>query len=345
MGLLWLFKLVVFSFRMRELIVFIGIFLPNILFAQWQKVKLDTKSSFRALKAFESHLWAGGTKGTILHAEGNLDHVQVIQVPGAEKLDFRDLAILPNQQILAMSAGPSEGGAAVVFYSNDLGKTWLKVFELKEPGYFFDAILYDEASSKGYLLSDPINQKLTLFSFDLNLEFKPIEIKNAPAMLPKEAFFAASGSSMQVFDDRLYLVTGGSERARIWRSTDLEANSWEVVSDEVMAGPNRGFFSMACGKKECMVAGGDYTKINSAEIPVLRGDGKTFSRIDGSPGIYVEKVLPVGKHWWFAGPAGTVHYRPEKKSFVVFDQTPLHNIVSFKKWMVGIGKELVFMKQ
>ncbi len=311
------------------------------IFAQWQKINLEPNASFRALKSSGDHLWAGGTKGTLLHFTENLDHPEVIIVPGAEKLDFRDLAILPNQQVLAMSAGPSEQGAAIVFYSNDLGKTWLKVFELKEPGYFFDAILYDEESHRGFLLSDPVGQKLTLFSFDLNLEFKQINMANMPYLLPKEAFFAASGSSMLIKDRSLYLITGGSERARVWRSKDLEANDWEIVNDEVLAGPNRGFFSMACSSKNCLIAGGDYTKINEAPIPMLEGDGKQFKVFGSNPGFYVEKVLPVKKTWWATGPAGTSIFSKKTNQWTLFDKKPLHNIVIFKKWIVGIGKEVV----
>lgn len=318
-------------------------FIPNIIFAQWQKLSLETSASFRALRVSGNHLWAGGTKGTLLHFENSLENGRVIKVPGAENLDFRDLAILPNQHVLAMSAGPSEKGAAVIFYSNDLGKTWLKVFELKEPGYFFDAILFDEQSSKGYLLSDPIGQQLTLFSFDLNLDFKPIKIENTPKMLLNEAFFAASGSSMQLFDGKIFLITGGSERARIWRSTDLEANQWEVISDEVVAGPNRGFFSMGCEKKVgCMVAGGDYTKLRENQIPVLIGDGKSFKELGNSPGIYVEKILAVGKDWWAVGPAGAARLDSKTKSWSLFDTVPLHNVVKFKNKLVGIGKEVVY---
>ncbi|MEY2792144.1 MAG: hypothetical protein RJA76_136 [Bacteroidota bacterium] len=337
-------KLVVSSFNLRRSLLIFFLILSNLIFAQWQKINLETKASFRALKVSGNHLWAGGTKGTILHFENSLDHPQVIQVPGASTLDFRDIAILPDQQLLAMSAGPSEQGAAVVFYSNDLGKTWLKVFELKEPGYFFDAILYDSENSKGYLLSDPINQQLTLFEFDLNLEFKQINMANMPYMLSKEAFFAASGSSMVIHQNHLYLITGGSEKARIWRSKDLQAKEWEIVNEEVSAGANKGFFSIACSTKECLVAGGDYTKLNESPIPMLIGTSSNFKPFGSSPGFYVEKVLLIKKSWWATGPAGTSIFSNKTKSWIFFDKTPLHNIVIFKKWIVGIGKEVVKVK-
>jgi photosystem II stability/assembly factor-like uncharacterized protein len=326
---------------MKGVLLFFALTFSNLIFAQWQKIKLETNASFRALKASGDHLWAGGTKGTILHFYQNLENVEVIKVPGAEKLDFRDVAILPNQQILAMSAGPSEQGAAIVFYSNDLGKSWLKVFEITEPGYFFDAILYDETTNKGFLLSDPIQQQLTLFEFDLNLEFKQIKFNKVPSMLPKEAFFAASGSSMQIHKGQLYLVTGGAEKARVWRSKDLKCTEWEIVNDEVEAGPNRGFFTMACAKNECLVAGGDYTKIAEAPIPMLKGNSKQIQLLANQPEFYVEKVLPVKNSWWATGPAGTAFYLAKTKTWEYFDKTPLHNIVIFKKWIVGIGKEVV----
>lgn len=312
------------------------------IFAQWQKINVETNhASFRALKVSGSHLWAGGTKGTILHVDLDLQHPQVIHVPGADKLDFRDVAILPNQQILAMSAGPSEQGAAIIFYSNDVGKTWLKVFEIKEPGYFFDAILYDEKSHKGFLLSDPLLQQLTLFEFDLNLEFKKINLENTPTMLPKEAFFAASGSSMVLHKNQLYLVTGGSEKARIWKSKDLQAKQWEIVSEVDSIGSNRGFFSITCGKKNCMVAGGDYTKLQVNEVPVLVSEKGKFQPMKANPGFYIEKVLAIDKDWYAAGPAGLSKYDHKTHRWTKISDAALHNIVQFGTKLVGVGKEVM----
>lgn len=325
---------------MKRIVLFFCWVLPQLIFGQWQKINVPTNANFRALKVSGNHLWAGGTKGTILHAEGDINTIRVIQVPGAAGLDFRDVAILPDQQVLAMSAGPSEKGAAVIYYSNDLGKTWLKVFELTEPGYFFDAILFDTKSNKGYLLSDPIDQQLTLFEFNLNLEFQKITIQNSPQMLPKEAFFAASGSSMLIHKDQLYLITGGSEYARIWRSKDLKAQDWEIMHEQVEAGPNRGFFSINCSSKECMVAGGDYTKINQHTIPILIGSGKSFSELGSNPGFYIEKVLSVGKDWYAAGPAGLSKYSYKTKQWAKLSDVPLHNIAKFGNKLVGVGKEM-----
>ena len=255
-------------------------------------------------------------------------------------MDFRDLAILPNQQVLAMSAGPSEQGSAVIYYSNDLGKNWLKVFEIKDPGYFFDAILYDEQSHRGFLLSDPINENLTLFEFNLNLEFQQVKIDKSPKMLPKEAFFAASGSSMIIRDGKILLVTGGSEKARVWQSKNLQANEWEVISEVDSVGANRGFFSINCGKKGCMVAGGDYTKLQVNEVPVLLGERGKFQPMNASPGFYIEKVLAVGKDWYAAGPAGLSKYSHKTNQWTKITDVALHNIVRFGTMVVGVGKEM-----
>ncbi|RVU25066.1 hypothetical protein EOJ36_08660 [Sandaracinomonas limnophila] len=324
-----------------SLILYTLSFIPYPLTSQIKKIPLNIQSSFRALKVSGGHLWAGGTKGIILHFEKDLDNPQVIHVPGAEKLDFRDLAILPNQQVLAMSAGPSEQGAAVIYYSNDLGKTWLKVFEIKEPGYFFDAIVYDEKSNKGFLLSDPIQQQLTLFEFNLNLEFQQVKIDKSPKMLPKEAFFAASGSSMIIRDGKILLVTGGSEKARIWQSKNLQANEWEIISEVDSVGANRGFFSINCGDKNCMVAGGDYTKLQVNEVPVLLGERGKFQPMNASPGFYIEKVLAVGKDWYAAGPAGLSKYSHKTKKWTKVSDVALHNIVRYGNGLVGIGKEVM----
>jgi hypothetical protein len=217
----------------------------------------------------------------------------------------------------------------------------LKVFEIKEPGYFFDAILYDEKSHKGFLLSDPLLQQLTLFEFDLNLEFKKINLENMPTMLPKEAFFAASGSSMVIHKNQLYLVTGGSEKARIWRSKDLQAKQWEIVSEVDSIGSNRGFFSITCGKKNCMVAGGDYTKLQVNEVPVLVSEKGKFQPMKANPGFYIEKVLAIDKDLYAAGPAGLSKYDHKTHRWTKISDAALHNIVQFGTKLVGVGKEVM----
>ena len=62
-------------------------------YAQWTPINIPTKASFRALKSLGNHIWAGGTQGTVGHSEDGGKTWQFQQIPGAEKLDFRDLAI------------------------------------------------------------------------------------------------------------------------------------------------------------------------------------------------------------------------------------------------------------
>ena len=68
-------------------------------FGQWNPLSLDTKASFRAIRSLGSHIWIGGTRGTVIHSSDAGANFTVSQVPGADSLDFRDLAILDDKTV------------------------------------------------------------------------------------------------------------------------------------------------------------------------------------------------------------------------------------------------------
>ena len=63
-----------------------------IAFGQWQKQAVDTKSDFRGLCVVSSTVaWVSGTKGTYARTTDAGKNWSVGTVPGANKLDFRDI--------------------------------------------------------------------------------------------------------------------------------------------------------------------------------------------------------------------------------------------------------------
>ena len=74
--------------------------------AQWIKQPVNTAASFRGLSVVnEKIVWASGTDGTVIRTIDYGKTWNVMTVPGAEKLDFRDIeafdANKPAPQLLA----------------------------------------------------------------------------------------------------------------------------------------------------------------------------------------------------------------------------------------------------
>jgi photosystem II stability/assembly factor-like uncharacterized protein len=74
------------------LVAAITILLSLAVSGQWTKQDVPTKASLRGLSVVnEKVIWASGTGGTVIRTTDGGKNWNVIQVPDAEKLDFRDI--------------------------------------------------------------------------------------------------------------------------------------------------------------------------------------------------------------------------------------------------------------
>lgn len=309
--------------------------------AQWEKLPIESDASFRGLKKYKNQIWGSGTKGTIIHSINNGKTWSTQKVKGAEKLDFRDICVINEHNILLMSAGPSEKGAAKIFQSKDSGKTWKIVLDISTPGFFFDALQYDTKTKKGLLVSDPVNGQFKFFSFDsIGETFTAIDLKDFPRLLPREAAFAASGSSLLYKNDIATLVTGGSKHARVIQSQKGNLQNWKVKNQIIEADSSSGFFSIvAKNRNELLVAGGNYLKVNENKIPILKSDdaGENWNKIDINPNFYIEKIIWSKPYWILTGPSETATYHSKKKEWKSLGSTPFHNIIESNGYLIGVG--------
>ena len=322
---------------------FLLIFVSWVAIGQWHTIPLNTTASFRALKSFKNEIWASGTKGTYIHSKDDGNTWEIRQVPGAENLDFRDLVILTKKEIILMSAGPSEKGAAKLFKTKDGGQTWEIIFDIKMSNYFFDAITWDYKKGIGFLLSDPINYKFVIFKIEKHgAKIEQIKLPNFPLLQPREAAFAASGTSILWTNGQLNIVSGGANRARIFQSTNTELTSWNITHNEIPADTSSGFFTIgAKNKNHFWVAGGNYLNSNSSEIPILesKNAGKNWKPLDTQipKNYYIEKVIWSRPYWITTGPAGSYAYDSRLKKWVNLSESHYHTIIATQQKILGVG--------
>ncbi len=260
----------------------------------WESMPIESNASLRGLFVLDAEvIWASGTNGTIIHSldQGRQWHVQ--QVPGAEKLDFRDLHVFDKQNILAMTSGTP----ARLYRSADGGTSWKVVFESNDPKVFLDSIAFLNQTN-GLVMGDPIDDQLFLLhSPDAGWTWE--QVPQTPKLQSGEAGFAASGTNMTTIGNSHWAIGLGGDLppppsdeqkqnqapkhttgvADVKRSrvviVDAELKDWRIVETPLVRHASGGIFSLLFVDSKIGVAlGGDYNQPDLAQDQIaLTNDG------------------------------------------------------------------------
>jgi photosystem II stability/assembly factor-like uncharacterized protein len=240
--------------------------------AQWQTVWEGKSVSLRGIEMYdENFVIASGSKG---HALKSIDHGKTWQNLAPESFresDFRGVQVLDKNTILLMSSGPAEEKKAFLLKSIDGGKNWISIFESKEKGVFYDAIKFKNKKT-GYLLGDPVD-KIAYFHKTKNGGKTWSKINSIPALLDKEASFAASNSSIVLKKRKIWFCT----QNRIFYSKN-KGKSWEAFSTPFGTENMRGIYGLALNQDEDLIAvGGDYNnKEEAIQFGMAKKNGKIW---------------------------------------------------------------------
>jgi len=228
--------------------------------AQWIRQTLNSTASFRGLSVVDQRVvWASGTGGTVIRTADGGNTWTVTTVPGAEKLDFRDIEAFDANTAYILSIG--NGDASRIYKTTDGGKTWQVQFQNDDPKKFFDAIACWDRDNC-IAMSDPVERIFPLITTsDGGSHWSFITPKVPPAAKQDEAAFAASGTCLITQGkNTAFLITGGGD-SRVLRSGDRGV-TWSVSETPIVKGAAaKGAFSIAMFDARIgVVVGGDYQK-------------------------------------------------------------------------------------
>ena len=297
---------------------FFRTFLTSVLFsalplaasAQWIKQNVNTTASFRGLSVVNQNVvWASGTGGTVVRTIDGGKTWDIMTVPGAEKLDFRDIEAFDANTAYILSIG--NGESSRIYKTIDGGKNWQLEFQNDNPMAFYDAIACIDRENC-FAMSDPVDGRFVLIKRSPAVSAR-IGIRT-PKWLPidnsglaakqGEAAFAASGTCLITQGkNNLFLVTGGTD-ARVFRSNDRGV-TWSVAETPIVKGASgSGIFSIAMfDDRNGVIVGGDYSKpAEAGNNLAFTSDGgqtwRTGARLSGyrSAVIYLRKsaLIAVG---------------------------------------------------
>ena len=225
--------------------------------------KSNTSENLRGVSVLDSHIaWASGTHGTYLRTTDGGSTWKAVQVPGAEALDFRDVAAFGDKLAYLLSAGP--GDQSRIYKTTDAGKTWTLQFTNKNPKGFFDCMAFWDRDH-GISVGDPVADNSGKLKFELiatddgGKNWNPLPSDALPPAIEGEGAFAASGTCIAVQGkNNAWFATGGKV-ARVFRSSDV-GKTWSVADTPMIHGTaSAGIFSIAFRDAlHGVIAGGDY---------------------------------------------------------------------------------------
>ncbi len=253
---------------------------------RWTVQQSGVTASFRGFSAVTDLVaWAGGSRGTVLRTINGGARWEPVPVARAESLDFRDVHGVSANVAYAMSAGPAEQGQARIYKTLDGGGSWTQQWSDTTKGVFLDGMAFWDATH-GVAFSDPVDGKLVILRTDDGATWHQVDPANIPPVLPGEAAFAASGTSITVQGkSNAWIATGGAREARVFRTTD-GGRTWHVSGAGIPGGPSAGFFGIAFTDAHRGIAvAGDYTIARSSgDIVMATSDGGvTWKRASSWP--------------------------------------------------------------
>ncbi|QJW88079.1 oxidoreductase [Spirosoma taeanense] len=335
--------------RILTLVTFVFFISPCL--AQWQSQAVQTDASFRAVSiAGPDVVWIGGTQGTFVRTTDGGRTWQTGNVPDAQTCDFRDVYAVDAQTAFLMSAGPAEKGQARLYKTTNGGQTWSLVYQTDQAGVFFDGMDFWD-KQHGIVFSDPVGGKwFILTTDDGGQTWKTIPPTSLPMMMPNEAAFAASGSSLVVQGKRnVWIASGGSMSGRVFRSDD-RGQSWAVSTTPLAAGEATGLFGMQFfSEKVGMIVGGNYKQENlpGPNAAITRDGGITWSLVTPTdpPGLREAVALLPGDRILTVGPTGTSLSADQGQTWQRLDTEGFHALACAKGTCYAVGAKGKVSKQ
>ncbi|MFM7672788.1 MAG: YCF48-related protein [Bacteroidota bacterium] len=239
-------------------------------------------------------IWVSGTNGQVGRTDDGGQTWIWKQIPGFEKVDFRDIEAFDDHTAVIMGVG----SPGYILHTADAGKNWTVVYKNVDSRIFLDAMMFWNDRS-GIIIGDPMDGRFFILrSFDGGRNWRELPIENRPTATEGEACFAASGSNLaRVSKDEAVFVSGGM-RSRFFRRDSSKV--LPIIKGSESTGANAIASYQNCGKGEAMhlvVVGGDFSndKKDSAVCAISSDGGKTWKQPERAPLGYRSGVVWINR--------------------------------------------------
>jgi photosystem II stability/assembly factor-like uncharacterized protein len=237
----------------------------------WQSQTSGVAVRLRGVSAVSARVaWASGANGTVLRTVDGGETWLKLSVPGAEKLDFRDVDATSDRVAYVLSIGSGESSR--IYKTVDAGAHWALQFANTDPKIFLDAMTFRD-DRHGVVFSDSVDGQFVILMTSNGRTWERIPADRLPPALPGEGAYAASGTNVAMVGGSIWI---GTTAGRVLRSAD-DGRTWRVAETGLATSQSAGIFSVAFrDASHGVVAGGDYRKESEAlENVAWTSDGGT----------------------------------------------------------------------
>ncbi len=313
--------------------------------AQWTPQSTGTTAEFRGLYAVDSNVvWAAGRGGVVARTTDGGRTWRADSIPGASHLFLIDVHARDAARAWVLGTD-FDGGLGQIYATSDSGRSWVIQYERADSGMFFDGMAFSDATH-GIAFGDPIRNQMVVVRTEDGEHWNEIPAAALPAPRVGEASFAASGTDVSALPGGYFWIgTGGSDTARILRSTD-GGRTWSAASTQLGGSPSTGIFGVAFRDRQHGVAvGGNYQTPRTAVRNVLASDdgGRTWKIVAGSipAGVrYAVVYVPGTRTVVAVGPSGSGYSTDDGVTWTGVDDQQW-NTVAFVSptagWVAGPG--------
>jgi photosystem II stability/assembly factor-like uncharacterized protein len=297
-----------------------------------KEVSSGTTAHIRGMSAVSERLvWASGTEGRVGKSTDGGETWTWKQIPGFEKIDFRDIEAFDDQTALVMGVA----SPGYILRTADGGKNWTIVYKNEDPRLFMDAMHFWNDRS-GMIIGDPIDGRFFILrSFDGGKKWQEIPVKYRPVADIGEACFAASGSNItSISRKEAVFVSGGMHSRFFKRNTSptlpLQQGSESTGANGIGTGWNKN------GKKanRLIAVGGDFSndKNDSAVCAISTDLGKTWQLPKEGPRGYRSGIAWIEEGRWITcGSSGVDTSEDDGMSWQSISSKGYHVCVRSKK--------------
>ncbi len=219
-------------------------------------------------------VWVSGLAGTFVRSLDSGSSWRPGIVPGAEKLELRDIHAVDGSTAYAMSSGT--GDQSRIFKTTDGGASWSLSLVNPDPEGFFDCFdFWDE--DHGLLYGDSVGGELVLFETSDGKTWTRVPAERLPAARPGEGGFAASGTCLVTVGESTAYVGTGAGSSRVLRTRDRGRSFRAFETPIGSAAATAGITSLSYWDEENGIAvGGDISKPDERQdnVALLSGGGR-----------------------------------------------------------------------
>jgi photosystem II stability/assembly factor-like uncharacterized protein len=263
-------------------LVFVSVLALGVLQAtgpRWTLQTTGVTAGFRGVSAASDTVaWASGTRGTVIRTSDAGATWNVLPVPDAAAVDFRDVDAISPDVAYILSIG--NGETSRIYKTTDAGAHWDAQFLNKDPKVFLDAMTFAD-DNHGIVIGDSIDGEFFVMQTTDGHTWSRIPPDRLPPALPNEGAFAASGTNIAYVGNDIWIGTGASTISRVLHSGD-RGRTWTVANTPIPANDSSGIFSVTFrDARHGVVVGGDYKKVAAAidNVAVTSDGGRTWTLV------------------------------------------------------------------